>query len=168
MAVGKKYERNGQMMTISQIADETGLHIETVRRQILKKGDANLVGREQVQETPPPLMNGKQYTWTELGRMAGVSHQTIRDRIHNGMTAEEAVAGKKRKRYPSQKGPRCSEETKQELLKLWDCGERCIEEVERRSGVPREIISVVLPVDEILEQERRDVLRKFGYAVKGR
>ena len=44
MAVGKLYERNGRMMTINQIAAELGLSIETVRRQIKKKGDANLVG----------------------------------------------------------------------------------------------------------------------------
>ena len=49
---------------------------------------------------------------------------------------------------------------------MWDCGERSIEDVERITGLPRTIISVVLPVEDILEQERRDALRKYGYAVR--
>ena len=166
-AVGKLYERNGRMMTIRQIAKETGLHVESVRRQIKKYGNANTVGREQAQESPPPLLNGRQYTWTELGMMAGISTQAMRDRIlRMGMSVEDAVFNRKyQQRAQPENILRCSEKTKQEILKLWDCGERSIEEVAQRSGVSMEIISVVLPVEEILREERRDVLRKYGYVV---
>lgn len=93
MAVGKLYERNGRMMTINQIAAEVGLSIETVRRQIKKKGDANLVGRDNLREIPPPLTSGKQYSWAELGKMAGVSGETMRNRVlRMGMNVDEAIA----------------------------------------------------------------------------
>ena len=93
MAVGKLYERNGRMMTINQIAAELGLSIETVRRQIKKKGDANLVGRDNLREIPPPLTNGKQYSWAELGKMAGVSGETMRNRVlRMGMNVDEAIS----------------------------------------------------------------------------
>lgn len=169
MAVGKLYERNGRMMTINQIAAEVGLSIETVRRQIKKKGDANLVGRDNLHEIPPPLTNGKQYSWAELGKMAGVSGETMRNRVlRMGMNVDEAISVGK---YPlrsndAKKKIRCSENAKEQILKLWDCGERSIEDVERITGYPRTIISVVLPVEDILEQERRDALRKYGYAVR--
>ena len=45
---------------------------------------------------------------------------------------------------------------------MWDCGERSIEDVERITGLPRTIISVVLPAGDILEQERRGVIGKVG------
>lgn len=172
MAVGKLYERNGKMMTINQIAKETGLSAESVRRQIRKKGSANLVVRKNSEEALPPRMNGKQYSWSELGRMVGVSGETMRHRIRDiGMSVEEAVTHKKCAHFRSDAANekiRCSESVKQDILKAWDCGEKSIEDVERMTKCPMAVISVVLPVDEILEQERRDVLRKFGYAVKGR
>lgn len=169
MAVGKLYERHGKMMTIKEIAAETGLHIESVRRQIKKKGDANLVCKDNENIILPPLMNGKQYTWVELGKMAGVSGEAMRNRVlRMGMNVDEAIAIGK---YPlrsndAKKKIRCSENAKEQILKLWDCGERSIEDVERITGYPRTIISVVLPVEDILEQERRDALRKYGYAVR--
>lgn len=171
MAVGKLYERNGRMMSINQIAAETGLSAETVRRQIKQKGDANLVGRDNAYEAPPPLKNGKQHSWAELAKMAGVSVETMRKRILRiGMDADEAISiGKfQRQRAGARTIPRCSESVKERILQFWDCGERSIEDVERITGYPMAIISVVLPVEDILEQERRDALRKFGYRVKGR
>lgn len=168
MAVGKLYERNGRMMSINQIAAETGLSNESVRRQIKKKGDANLVGRDNLHEIPP-LANGKRYSWTELGKMAGVTAETMRKRVLSvGMKVDDAVAlGKYQKRSGTpQDPPRCSESVKERILQLWDCGERSIEDVERITGYPMTIISVVLPVEDIMEQERRDVLRKFGYSVR--
>lgn len=171
MAVGKLYERHGKMMTIKEIAAETGLSIESVRRQIKKKGDATLVGRDE-SKILPPLMNGKQYSWSELGRMAGVSGETMRHRIRDiGMSVEEAITHKKCAHFRSDTANekiRCSESVKQDILKAWDCGEKSIEDVARMTKCPIAVISVVLPVDEILEQERRDILRKFGYRVKGR
>ena len=93
MAVGKLYERNGRMMSINQIAAETGLSAETVRRQIKQKGDANLVGRDNAHEAPPPLKSGKQHSWAELAKMAGVSVETMRKRILRiGMDADEAIS----------------------------------------------------------------------------
>ena len=172
MAVGKLYERHGKMMTIKEIAAETGLHIESVRRQIKKKGDANLVCKDNENIILPPLMNGKQYTWTELGKMAGVSGETMRHRIRDiGMSVEEAITHKKCAHFRSDTANekiRCSESVKQDILKAWDCGEKSIEDVARMTKCPMAVISVVLPVDEILEHERREVLRKFGYSVKGR
>ena len=169
MAVGKLYERHGKMMTIKEIAAEIGLSIETVRRQIKKKGDANLVGRDNLHEIPPPLTNGKQYSWAELGKMAGVSGETMRNRVlRMGMNVDEAIAiGKYPLRSATACNPtRCSESVKERILQLWDCGERSIEDVERISGVPMARIRVVLPVEDILEQERRDALRKYGYVVR--
>lgn len=175
MAVGKLYERHGKMMTIKEIAAETGLHIESVRRQIKMKGDANLVCKDNENIILPPLMNGKQYSWVELAKMAGVSHETMRNRVlRKGMTVEDAVAlGKHRKPpdppsqdSPSQDPSRCVYSIKEKILQMWDCGERSIEDVERITGYSMAVISMVLPVDEILEQERRDALRKYGYAVR--
>lgn len=170
MAVGKLYERHGKMMTIKEIAAETGLHIESVRRQIKKKGDANLVCKDNENIILPPLMNGKQYSWAELAKMAGVSHETMRNRVlRQGMTVEDAVAlGKHRKLSdpPPQDPSRCVDSIKEKILQMWDCGERSIEDVERITGYSMAVISMVLPVDEILEQERRDTLRKYGYAVR--
>lgn len=170
MAVGKLYERHGKMMTIKEIAAETGLHIESVRRQIKKKGDANLVCKDNENIILPPLMNGKQYSWVELAKMAGVSHETMRNRVlRKGMTVEDAVAlGKHRKPSdpPAQDQSRCVDSIKEHILQMWDCGERSIEDVERITGYSMAVIRMVLPVDEILEQERRDALRKYGYAVR--
>lgn len=170
MAVGKLYERHGKMMTIKEIAAETGLHIESVRRQIKKKGDANLVCKDNENIILPPLMNGKQYTWVELGKMAGVSPETMRNRVlRNGMAVKDAVSIGKHRKPPdtvSQDPSRCTDSIKEKILQMWDCGERSIEDVERMTGYPMAIISVVLPVEDILEQERRDALRKYGYAVR--
>lgn len=167
MAVGKLYERNGQMMTINQIAAETGLSAETVRRQIREKGDANLVARGNVREMPQ--VNGKQYSWEELGRIAGVTGETMRNRVmRSGMSIEQAISlGKYQKLQSDPQIPtRCSESVKERILQLWDCGCRSIEDVERMTWYPMTIISVVLPVEDILEQERRDALKKYGYAVR--
>lgn len=170
MAVGKLYERHGKMMTIKEIAAETGLHIESVRRQIRMKGDANLVCKDNENIILPPLMNGKQYSWVELAKMAGVCTDTIRRRVlQKGMTVEDAVSlGKNQKPLDSalQEPSRCTDSIKEKILQMWDCGERSIEDVERITGYSMAVISMVLPVDEILEQERRDALRKYGYAVR--
>ena len=145
----KEYEFHGHMMTIAEIAKETGLTIAGVKSRIWKG-----IPLERNRRYEPVVFHGRESSWKEIEQISGICETTIRARMKRfGCTIEQAVdigncqRGRKRNDF------------EEEILQAWKEG-MTIAEIIAVTGCTRKQIDFYLPVEEL---EKREVLRKYGY-----
>lgn len=145
----KEYEFHGHMMTISEIAKETGLTIAGVKSRIWKG-----IPLERSRRYEPVIFHGQESSWKEIEQISGICEMTIRARMKKlGCTIEQAVAIGNRKRG------RAKKDIEEDILQAWKEG-MTIAEIIAVTGCTRKQIDFYLPVEEL---EKREVLRKYGY-----
>lgn len=146
-----KYPFRGKMCTTGEIARALGCTSETVRWHI-KRGEApdDIVVNTRLSDS-----------LDSRARAAGIPSYVLRRRMEkHGMTLEEAVAMGPGKRYTKH---RISAETQEADILRARQGSKPIEDVMEITGLSRTQVAKVLPVDEIEEDEKRQVLRRYGY-----
>ena len=145
----KEYEYHGHMMTIAEIAKETGLTMAGVKSRIWKG-----IPLERSRRYEPVIFHGQESSWKEIEQISGICEMTIRARMKKlGCTTEQAVAIGNRKRG------RAKKDIEEDILQAWKEG-MTIAEIIAVTGCTRKQIDFYLPVEEL---EKREVLRKYGY-----
>ena len=145
----KRYEFHGQMLTIAEIAKETGLTAAGVQTRIWRG-----IPLETARRFEPVMFHGKESSWKEIEQLSGISESTIRARMRKlGCTIEQAVDIGKCKRG------RKKRPIAEDILQAWNEG-LTINEIAAVTGCTRRQINYYLPVAEL---EKREVLRKYGY-----
>ena len=145
----KRYEYQGGQYTMGELMEMSGLSRESIRKKLA-------AGEPLLRRAPRITYMGEPTTYEALSRQFGIKAATIKARVAHGMTVEEAV-------MPLQKRRQITPEDERRILQLWCGGDRSIDYVMQETGFSRSELSQILPVDEIEEDEKRRVLRRYGY-----
>lgn len=145
----KRYEFHGQMLTVAEIAKETGLTAAGVQTRIWKG-----IPIEMARRFEPVMFHGKESSWKEIEQLSGISKSTIRARMRKlGCTIEQAVKIGKRKRGRERRF------IAEDILQAWNEG-LTVQEIAAVTGCTRRQINYYLPVEDL---EKREVLERYGY-----
>ena len=94
MSGWKLYPYEGEMLTLGEISQRTGINQKTLQSRLKRGMDVCRAANMPTQLGNKPVhyeFNGKEYTLSELAELSGVKKQTISWRLHQGETVAEAI-----------------------------------------------------------------------------